>query len=67
MRLRRGLERGADELIPLEVWPEYRGLTQEQLGGAPKVSRGGVGYRGWAATIWRKKASAFSFTLGSCH
>lgn len=46
------LERGEDELIPLEVterrlaresavkvWREYRGLTQEQLAKAAKVSR----------------------------
>ena len=46
------LERGEDELIPLEVterrlagesavkvWREYRGLTQERLAKASKVSR----------------------------
>lgn len=75
------LERGDDELIPLElierrlagesivkIWREYRGLTQQQLAKASKVSRAMVaaietGQRTGGIATLKKLAAALQVDL----
>jgi predicted transcriptional regulator len=75
------LERGEDEVIPLEIvetrlagestvqiWREYRGLTQERLSKASGVSRSMIadieaGHKGGAVATLKKLAAALNVGL----
>jgi DNA-binding XRE family transcriptional regulator len=75
------LKRGEDELIPLaiterrlagesrvKIWREYRGLTQEELGKASKVSRSMIaaieaGNKSGGITTLKKLAMALGAEL----
>jgi DNA-binding XRE family transcriptional regulator len=75
------LERGEDELIPLEIterrvagespikiWREHRGLTQEGLGKASKVSRGMIaaiesGHKNGSIATLKRLAAALAVDL----
>jgi mRNA interferase RelE/StbE len=80
-RAKARLERGEDELIPFEItrrrvigessvklWREYRGLTQDKLAKASRVSRGMIaaiesGHKKGGLATLKKLASALNVSL----